>query len=200
MITFMQYLKESSIKIPLPSSRQQTDYTCGPTALRSIAKYYGKDLGNEKQFAELCDAGKNKGSHPEKIAEAARKLGFDAKVKQNMTLKELFSYMKRKMPVIVAIQAWSNSDNKKEAMKGYKELKDGHYVVVIGYDKENIYFEDPSIKATRPYLAKKEFLKRWIDKEAYIKNPVVKRLGIIIREKAPKKIKPEHINKTQRLP
>lgn len=55
------------IYINLPSSRQQTDYSCGAVALRSIAKYYGKDL--EKDFRDLCDSGKTKGTHPEDIME-----------------------------------------------------------------------------------------------------------------------------------
>lgn len=199
METFRQYYEDnlmekvskSHIYINLPSSRQQTDYTCGAVALRSIAKYYGKDLKDEEAFRQLCNSGKNKGTHPEDIAKAARALGFDATVKENLTVDELISYISKKIPVICAIQAWGNE-------KEYKELRDGHYVVAIGFDNDNIYFEDPSISGSRPYLSKKEFLKRWIDREAYIDNPIKKRLGIIIKGNRPKR--KEVITKTRRLP
>jgi predicted double-glycine peptidase len=194
----MEKVAKSHIYINLPSSRQQTDYTCGAVALRSIAKYFGRNLKDEKAFADLCDSGKNKGAHPEDIAKAARLLGFDATVKENMTVEELTNYISKKIPVICAIQAWSNEADPQKALKGYKNLRDGHYVVAIGFDDKNIYFEDPSIKGSRPYLSKEEFLKRWIDKEAYVNNPVKKRLGIIIKGNKPKR--KEIITRTQRLP
>jgi len=205
MMSFRQYIAEKTelvlehIYINLPSSRQQTDYTCGAVALRSIAKYYGKDLDNEAAFKTLCKSGKTKGAHPEDIAKAAIQLGFNATVKKNMTINQLTTYIFRKIPVICAIQAWSNHKDPQKAKEGYNKLRDGHYVVAIGFDKNHIYFEDPSIKGKRPYLTKKEFYDRWIDKEAYVKDPLCVRLGIVI--KGPQEVKrPQFITKTQRLP
>jgi len=166
-------LDTSKITIHLPSSRQQTSYTCGAAALRSIARYYGKDLKNEKAWEELCASGKKKGTHPEDIVAAAEAMGFDAKMKEGMTIQELTKHIRAKRPVICAVQAWGDADK-------YEELMDGHYVVAIGYDKQNIYFEDPSVKGSRTYLPRKEFVYRWIDKEAYKGNPVRNQLGIVI--------------------
>lgn len=179
-----------SIYINLPSSRQQTNFTCGPIALRSIAKYYGKDLDNEKAFKDLCDAGKVKGTHPEDMANAARALGLKAIIKDNMTIEELTHYISKKIPVVCAIQAYGKEEE-------YDQLKDGHYVVAIGFDNDNIYFEDPSVKGKRPFLPKDEFLKRWIDKEAFVPNPIRKRLGILIYGKHPENY--EIISKTVKL-
>jgi predicted double-glycine peptidase len=199
METFREYFKgvlmekvaKSHIYINLPSSRQQTDYTCGAASLRSIAKYYGKDLKDESEFEKLCRSGKNKGAHPDDIVNAAKELGFDAVAKEHMTIRELIGYIVKKIPVICAIQAWGEE-------KDYKKLRDGHYVVAIGFDKNNIYFEDPSAVGTRPFIPRKEFLKRWIDKEAYINNPIKKRLGIIIKGDKPRRHK--IITKTQKMP
>jgi len=41
-----------------------------------------------------------------------------------------------------------------------KDWKDGHYVVAIGYDKNKLYFEDPS-SPLRTYLSYDELNKRW---------------------------------------
>jgi predicted double-glycine peptidase len=192
-------LDASKVQIHLPSSRQQTNYTCGAAALRSIARYYGKDLKNEKAWEELCSSGTKKGTHPEDIVAAAESLGFDAKMKEGMTIAELTKHIKARHPVIVAIQAWSNADNPKDVKEGYKKLNDGHYVVAIGYDKKNIYFEDPSVKGSRAYIPRKEFMERWIDREAYVSNPVKKQLGIIITSPDDEESKIQVMDKAKKL-
>ena len=39
----------------------------------------------------------------------------------------------------------------------------GHYMVVIGIDNQNVYFEDPAILGSRGYITDQEFLDRWHD-------------------------------------
>lgn len=193
----MAALPKRKIKIALPSSKQQTNYTCGAACLRSISKYYKKDLKDESSFSSLCNAGEKKGCRPDDLVTAAKSLGFDVKMKQNMTIEELIRYIDEKTPVIVAIQAWSNSEDTK---KEYKKLKCGHYVVAIGHDDKKIYFEDPSVQGARPYLPKEEFLERWIDREAYKKEHAIKRrLGIIIKPKDDTKPNKSEITKTRKL-
>ena len=180
MIKRAQQVSAAAIHIDLPPARQQTNYTCGAVALRSIARYYGKDLKTEQEFEELCAAGKIKGSHPEDIAKAARTLGLRATVKERMSLKDLLKYIDDKTPVICAIQAWGSKEQ-------YKKLSSGHYVVAVGYDDDNIYFQDPSAKDSRPHIGRKEFMRRWIDREAYTPNdPIKVRLGIVIKGPEPK--------------
>lgn len=41
--------------------------------------------------------------------------------------------------MIVAIQAWAE-----EGVDYNNDWDDGHYVVVIGYDSDNMFFMDPS--------------------------------------------------------
>jgi predicted double-glycine peptidase len=190
-------IDQSDIYINLPSSRQQVNYSCGAVCLRSIAKYYGKDLDNEKEFRDLCNAGKTKGSHPEEIVRAANLFGFDAEIKEDMSIQELTNYIQNRIPVIVAIQAWGNEKDPQKRMEDYSNLKDGHYVIAIGFNDDNIYFEDPSVKGSRTILSKQEFLKRWIDKESYPEK-IVTRLGIIIRSNEKPKDK-QIINKTKKL-
>jgi hypothetical protein len=41
------------------------------------------------------------------------------------------------VPVIILIQAWRDEDN---LTPWVDDWEDGHYVVVIGYDAQNLYF------------------------------------------------------------
>lgn len=41
----------------------------------------------------------------------------------------------------------------------------GHYMVVMGIDDENVYFEDPPLPGTRGIIPRDEFLSRWHDDE-----------------------------------
>lgn len=169
---------EDCIFINLPKSRQQTSYSCGAVCLRSIAKYYDKDLEDEKDFIELCNSGKIKGTHPEDLVKAAIKLGLHAEMKEKMSLKDLFSLVKNKIPVIVAIQAWGKKNQ-------YNKLQDGHYVITIGFDDNNVYFEDPSSDKVRRHIPIEEFYKRWVDQESYVDFPIKERLGVAIYSEKP---------------
>jgi hypothetical protein len=47
----------------------------------------------------------------------------------------------RGTPPMVCLQAWSEDS---DGLTWRERWEDGHYVVVIGYDNENLYFMDPS--------------------------------------------------------
>ena len=169
-----------NIIIDIPSSVQTTDYSCGAAALRSVAKYYRINVGNSKEFMDFCATGIKKGTHPEDILYAALALGFNAKLKTNMSMNQLLGHIKKKQPVICAIQAYGTRET-------YEQLLDGHYVIAIGYDKDFIYTEDPSLKGARGKIERKDFLARWIDRESYVENPIKYRLGIVIESHETKK-------------
>ena len=156
-------------------------------------------MEDEKHFRDLCDSGERKGTHPDDIVRAARSLGFDAELHEHMSLKELISYISHKIPVIVNIQAWSNEKNPLKKAKAYNKLEDGHYVVAIGFNDANIYFEDPSEKDSRMFIPKTEMIRRWKDKEAYDQHSETFGLGIVIRSHTPPKEK-QVINKVKKLP
>jgi len=73
-----------------------------------------------------------------------------------MTLLDLKRYIDKKIPVIVLMQSWTRYKD----INWKEDWKDSHYVVVIGYDAKNIYFEDP-LSIFRTYLPYQEFLDRW---------------------------------------
>ena len=78
---------------------------------------------------------------------AARKLGFRARVKDLSDLEDIREWVSRKkIPVIVDWFAFEG----------------GHYSVVSGIDKENIYLEDPSLGHRRA-LKLSTFMRLWFD-------------------------------------
>jgi len=60
-----------------------------------------------------------------------------------------------------ALQAW-----RVEQGRPWSETwEDGHYVILIGTDAENLYFEDPSLLGSRGVIARTKLLERWHDYE-----------------------------------
>jgi len=163
----------------LPDVRQTTDYSCGPTALQAVLGYYGEEHF-EQDLMELCQADPQEGTPPERLAEAARTLGFTTEIRQNMTLKELEGLIDQKVPVMVAAQAWRNEDQKNTPWSNIWDS--GHWMVAVGSDSDKVYFEDPSILGSLGEIPKAEFLERWHDIDG--STPFI-RGGLLITGKTP---------------
>ncbi len=164
---------DSTIHIDLPSVRQQTNYSCGAACLRSICQYFKVGKMPEKEFVKQLDADADGGTAPNEIVKTARNLGLMVKAQSNMSIDTLRHYIKKKVPVICAIQAWGSPYY-------YGRRQSGHYVVAIGFDENNIYFMDPSIE-NRGFLRNEVFNKRWKDMDKHDK--LWDHLGIAIWKK-----------------
>ncbi len=139
-----------------PAFRQTYKYDCGAQALQCVFAYYGIDVREEK-IMKMVGTNKSYGTHPEGIKKAAKEFGLKYK-EGKMNIKMLKKYIDRKIPVIIAIQAWSRDEDP----DWENDWKDGHYVIPIGYTKKRIYFEDP-LSIFRTYLSNEELEKRWHD-------------------------------------
>ncbi len=178
---FTAGVKESSAWgpeiLPVPDTRQSTEYSCGASALQAVLMYYGEEFGEN----ELMDKLKTtyNGTNPRDITRVARELGFQAELRENCTLEDLEKSIKLKVPVIVSGQAWREGDDLK---KPWKDVWDsGHYMVIVGLDEKNVYFEDPSLLGSKGFMPREEFLDRWhdVDEKKYLQ------LGIFITGKKP---------------
>lgn len=181
MRTFMDWVKQSgdAIKVHLPNVNQTTEYTCGAAALRAVGSYFGINWDEEK-YADLLKTNPKHGTDPNSIVSAARALGLRVSARQNMTLDTLKMWLERGIPVICALQAWGDEEQ-------YTKEGNGHFVVAIGYDKEKIYFEDPSLTKERGFLSCDDFMMRWHDKDSRGRKYV--RFGAAVwKNSAPKKI------------
>lgn len=106
------------------SYQQTTDYTCGPSAVRSLLGYWGKSEA-EMQLAQQVQASAEWGTAPEPIADYLRQQGFEVAWGTDGTLGLLRESIEQKTPVLVEWIDWG-----------------GHWVLVIGYDDRGTPAED----------------------------------------------------------
>lgn len=164
--------------LPVPDVRQSTTWTCGAAALQAVLAYYGVEY-REGQLVELCGTSPEHGTPPEAILKVARAEGFQAKLRENLELADLARALQERQPVIVALQAWRDQTERPWS----QEWDSGHYVVVIGLDRQNVYFEDPSLLGSRGYIRREEFEQRWHDIDGAGRRYI--RMGIFLQGRTP---------------
>ena len=139
---------------------------CGPASLKMVLGFLGKKI-TEKKLVEISGCTKSRGIRAEGLVRAAQELGFRAKIKDFADLKDINEWVNRKkIPVIVDWFAFEG----------------GHYSVVSGIDKENIYLEDPSLGHRRA-MKLTTFKRLWFDfPNDYLKskNELIIRRMIVI--------------------
>lgn len=174
--------KISAVKAPpnlitVPMVRQSTDFTCGVAALQSVFAYFGDDY-REDQLAKELKAVPKTGTHYQEMVRLAKAKGYAVKVLKNMPFADLQKSIDAGKPVICLIQAWAESSV--DYSNGWQ---DGHYVVAIGHDQDNVYFMDPSTLSNYTFIPTKEFVNRWHDTDG--KEKLV-HFGLIIDKPQPK--------------
>jgi predicted double-glycine peptidase len=166
--------------IKVPMVRQSTDFTCGVAALQSVFAYFGDEY-REDHLAKELKAVPKTGTHYQEMMRLAKAKGYSVKVLKTMTIADLKKTIDAGKPVICLIQAWAD-----KAVDYSNDWEDGHYVVAIGHDSDNIYFMDPSTLSNYTFIPTKEFVNRWHDTDG--KEKLV-HFGLII-EKAKAKYNP----------
>jgi ABC-type bacteriocin/lantibiotic exporter with double-glycine peptidase domain len=119
---------------------------CGPATLKMILSFYGMRI-SEKRAAQATGTRPYHGTPGRAIVEGAKKLGFDAFMKDYSTWNDLSYWInKKKTPVIVN---WFSENV-------------GHYSVAIGIDKNHIILSDPE-DATEKKFSQHIFHRVWFD-------------------------------------
>jgi len=162
-------LEELRAVLDLPQKRQHTKFTCGPVALSMVLAGFGVTT-TEKGLARQMKATPKNGVPPAVIAAVAEKHGLNAEVVTGLTIKQLEKHIKARRPVIVAIQSWA-----KQPVNYATNWEDGHYVVVVGINNQNVQVRDPSTSSLRT-LSRESFIRRWHD---YSGDEVFVQLGIV---------------------
>ena len=124
---------------------RQSPAFCGPACLKMVLDYYGIRK-TEMDLANLSGAKHHTGVGVEGLLKAAKALGFKGLFKDFSEIKDIKEYVDKKIPVIVD---WFSTN-------------DGHYSVVIGIDKNNIYLQDPELGRIRK-LDIETFKRVWFD-------------------------------------
>ncbi|MEI6627585.1 MAG: cysteine peptidase family C39 domain-containing protein [bacterium] len=141
--------------IKFPFSQQTYNWDCGADAAYSVLVYYGVNV-RKHEIMKL--AGTTRAGTPVKgIKRVMRRYGLRCQSGQ-MTIEDIKKFIDQKIPVIVALQAWTTKENVDWA----NDWDNGHYAVIIGYDKSRFYFIDPQ-SVYRTFLTYKEFTTRWHD-------------------------------------
>ena len=161
----------------LPLHAQETDYTCGVAATRSVLHYYGIDMDESALSLELKPTPTD-GTLTKEIVTYLRKLKFHVNVGQHRTLDQIHEAVEAKLPVIVLFQAWSE----KPVEDWTTDWDDGHFAVVTGFDSKRLYFMDPSNHGKYTFLTNEDFLSRWHDIDG---KKRVEQLAIIVRHDSP---------------
>ena len=168
----------------LKETRQSTEYSCGASALQAVLSYWGKDL-DEDELIKLLHTTPETGTYPEDIERVARVLGFEAEVKENLSLDEIEQATAKGNPVIILGQAWRS--RKESDIAVTEDWANGHYVVVLAVDQDYVYFEDPYIRMGKGFMPRTTFEDHWhtVMGGDLEKAPKLMRLGIFIRGEKP---------------
>lgn len=175
--------------IRVPMVRQATDHTCGVASLQSILGYYGFDC-REDILAEKLRVRDH--AEVKEIERYMRSLGFKVSQYREMSLEQLTSLTDRGLPVLVCVQAWEPPGT---TIEQYRLCRDsGHWVVVIGYDKRNIYVMDPSTLGNYAFVPRDEFMARWHDSD---EGESFLRFGMTFESPNPPAYRPGEIKKME---
>jgi len=127
---------------------KQSRLACGPTALRMVLHYFGKDVSSNEIIRKIGGVRKY-GVTTIKLADLARKWGFNVDcysynkklARGKATIRkpaksDIIKFLKRKLPVIIAVRAF---------ILFKKEPSDmGHFIVVTKYENGTFGYNDPS--------------------------------------------------------
>ena len=144
----------------VPDVRQSTGYTCGASALQAVLAYWGTEEREDRLAARLRST-PEAGTHPLDIVRVAREFGLTADLREGLELSDLEAALAAGTTAIVDLQAWRDRAD----LPWTETWDDGHYLVLLGMDGENLYFEDPSLLGSRGTIPRSEFVDRWHDYE-----------------------------------
>ena len=170
----------------LSRTRQVTEYSCGACALEAVLGYWGRDV-EEAELMRLMGTNDQVGTWPDNMVRGVRALGFEAEVRERLTLDEVRAFTDQGHPLIVVGQFWISHRESGEDVDLRREWNNGHYVVVLGVDDEYVYFQDPYLRMGKAFIPRAAFERRWHQvmggKESG--NRELLRLGIFVRGERP---------------
>ena len=174
--SIMQRHAHSRKLLRLPVYRQATNYTSGVACVLSVLRYarYEFDI-REDNLATALSASEIYGTKAENMVNYLNAVRldeedfqyFNAEFRQGMTIDDLRNEIDKGNPVICDIQAWNWDENEEYTMDlDYSdEWECGHWAVAIGYNKDNIFFMDPSTSANYTFIPNDRLEQRWHDYE-----------------------------------
>lgn len=143
---------------------KQHKLTCGPTTLRMVLRYFGKNVP-EATIIKHAGGIKKYGVRTIKLSDFARSQGFliychscNPKLAKNKarikkpTLASIRAFLDKKLPVILAVNSSRLYDEKHTAA--------GHFIVITGYKNNTFYYNDPH-DGKHHIIQEKRLLSAW---------------------------------------
>jgi predicted double-glycine peptidase len=112
-------------RVDIPHHRQSKPHTCGPTSLRMVLEFLG--LIKTEEELEMLAGTIEEGTTPYNLIKAAESLNLHCYVKSPSSVEEVKNFIDSGLPVIVS----------------YFDTDELHYSVIVGYDENKFYFNDP---------------------------------------------------------
>ena len=167
--------------VRVPVVKQRRDFSCGAAATLKLLRYWraeAYELVEENVLYAPLQTTEARGTEPEPIVALLRENGLDAVYRHDdVTVTDLERAVDAREPPIVDLQAWSDCG------APWRETWDaGHYVVMVGYDDERVFFADPGNLTPSGYafLTRGELEERWHDLTGDANRPV-ERMAIFVR-------------------
>ena len=164
----------------LARTRQVTEYSCGACALQAVMSYWGKNV-DERELMKVLQTTSEEGTYPENIVRGAQALGFEAEARDHLSLEEVERFTAGGAPMIALVQAWRSENAAPDSAA--EDWDNGHYVVVLGVDKDYVYFQDPYARMSKAFMPRDTFVDHWhqVMGGDLKKNPKLMQLGIFVR-------------------
>ncbi len=166
----------------VPRVKQQTNFSCGNAATLALLRFWRPDefAGvDESSLYSPLGTTRAGGTEPEPITAFLNgAAGLEAVYRHgDVTVGDLEHAVDSGHPPIVDLQAWRDEENPWPVV-----WDSGHYVIMVGYDPERLFFMDPSRMTPGPYayLLRSEFDERWHDL-AGPDNDRIDRMAIFVR-------------------
>ncbi|MFZ5365547.1 MAG: cysteine peptidase family C39 domain-containing protein [Patescibacteria group bacterium] len=148
--------------LPIGTHRQNHAWTCGPASLKIVMDYLRYPV-SESYLTRLTKCSRKKGTDPENMIAAARKMRFVAEDMRGLKPKLVKKMIRAGIPVIANYQL-------------EPAIGEGHYAVIIGFSENEYVLSNPALDKGYEVVPIKEFQKNWYELE----DNTVKQ-GIIIK-------------------
>ena len=180
-------------RIAVPVVKQETNYSCGAAATLAMLRLWKweafRDVDERSLFAPL-ETTESQGTEPEPMVDLLRASGLSADYRHgDVTLAQLERAVDAGHPPIVDLQAWRDDETP------WRETWNaGHYVLLVGHDRENLYVMDPSVLTPGgyAYFPRAELDERWHDL-AGLANVHLERMVLFVRGEGPRWMPPPDV-------
>jgi predicted double-glycine peptidase len=176
--------------LSVPDTIQSNAWSCGVAIVQAVLQAHGI-WGYQDDYARELGTTPQKATHPARIVAILQKRGLDVELREGMRLDDLRRTVDRGDLVILDFQAWKGASTRVYA----NDWEDGHYAILIGYEGDRLFVEDPSLLGSRGWLSADDLLLRWRDYEVLQgRRREYLRAGIVVKGPLAPRAPFEHVD------